>query len=298
MSKVCPECGREFSSSSKSVVCPVCKCGLVENLTIDNSAQARNERLQQLKKRPQTQIQEVQLEPEPVEYVEPIQNGVSALGITALVFSLLGCLTFVGTILAIIDLCIKDGKKKICSIIALVVTCLWCAVIVIAVLSDDSEPKAVKNTVGNYTSEQQYQEKDTSQNTSSKDTFGLMETAEMNDVQVTMTNYNENYGSEWNKPTDGNVFILVEFEIANNSNSEIGISSIMSFNGYVDGYSASTSFSALLENEQNQLDGTIAPGMKMRGWIGYEVPANWKNMEIHFTDNVWSNNKFKFLIEK
>lgn len=56
---------------------------------------------------------------------------------------------------------------------ALAVTCLWCAVIVIAVLSNDAEPKSVKNEVGNHIIE----------STSSKDTFGLMETAEMNNVQ-------------------------------------------------------------------------------------------------------------------
>ena len=72
----------------------------------------------------------------------------------------------------------------------------------------------------------------------------------------------------------------------------------MSFSAYVDGYSANTSFGALMENEQNQLDGTIASGKKMRGWIGYEVSSGWKELEIHFTDNVWSSNKFKFLIQK
>ena len=57
-------------------------------------------------------------------------------------------------------------------------------------------------------------------------------------------------------------------------------------------------FGALMENEQNQLDGTIASGKKMRGWTGYEVSSEWKELEIHFTDNVWSSNKFKFLIQK
>lgn len=143
-----------------------------------------------------------------------------------------------------------------------------------------------------------YQDPGSLTNEPVKDTFGLMETAEMNNVQVTMTNYSENYGSEWNQPADGNVFVLAEFEIANNSDSELAVSSILSFDAYVDGYSANTSFGALLENEQNQLDGTIASGMKMRGWIGYEFPANWRKLEIHFTDNVWTSNKFKFLIKK
>lgn len=131
-----------------------------------------------------------------------------------------------------------------------------------------------------------------------KDTFAMGETAELNNVQVTMTNYQETAGSEWNAPGEGNIFVLVEFEIANNSDSEIAVSSMVSFEAYADDYAANLSLGALIENEQNQLDGTIAPGKKMRGWVGYEIPAGWSNLEIHFTDNVWSNNKFKFEIVK
>ena len=36
----------------------------------------------------------------------------------------------------------------------------------------------------------------------------------------------------------------------------------------------------------------------MSGIIGYEVPKDWKNMEISFTDNVWSDSAFKFEINK
>ena len=153
MAKICPECGREFAPVSQSVRCPICKCALVDNEGIDNSEAARKERLRQLQRQRGTQtqvrprVQEVQLEAEPVDYAEPVQNGVSALGIVALVFSILGCLSFVGTILAIIDLCIKDGKKKVCSIIALVITCFWCVIIVIAVVAGDNKPKAVTGSV-------------------------------------------------------------------------------------------------------------------------------------------------------
>lgn len=131
-----------------------------------------------------------------------------------------------------------------------------------------------------------------------KDIFAVGETAEMNNVQVTMTNYQESAGSEWNKPTEGNVFVLTEFEIANNSDSELAISSMVSFEAYVDDYAANLSFGALVENEQTQLDGTVAPGKKMKGWVGYEVPAGWTKMEVYFKDNVWSNSKFKFEITK
>ena len=59
------------------------------------------------------------------------------------------------------------------------------------------------------------------------------------------------------------------------------------------------SLNAMMEKaDATQLDGTIAPGKKMNGYIGYEVPADWTAMEIHFTDDAWSNNKFVLEITK
>ncbi len=128
--------------------------------------------------------------------------------------------------------------------------------------------------------------------------FRKGEIAELNGVQVTLTDYKESTGSEYNKPTDGNVFLMAEFEIANNTEKELAISSALSFEAYADDYALNFSFSALMEKEGNQLDGTIAAGKKLKGWIGWEVPADYQNVEIHFTDNVWSSDKFVFVIEK
>ena len=140
---------------------------------------------------------------------------------------------------------------------------------------------------------------ETETQTEEKDTFGIGEVAEMNDIQVTMVNYTESEGSEYNKPSDGNEFVLVEFEIANNSDSEMTVSSMVSFEAYADDYALNYSLNAAVDNpDANQLDGTIAAGKKMNGVIGYEVPKDWKNLEIHFTDNVWSSNKFKFEITR
>lgn len=130
-------------------------------------------------------------------------------------------------------------------------------------------------------------------------TFKQGETAELNGVRVTMTSYKESNGGDYNKPSDGNIFIIVEFEIENNTDRELSVSSMLSFEAYADDYALNYSLSALMEKgNSNQLDGTIAAGKKMRGVIGYEIPVDWKNVEIHFTDNVWSNNKFKFEITK
>lgn len=52
-------------------------------------------------------------------------NKNSGLGIAALVLSIPGCTILVGAILAIIDLFTNDGRKKICSTIAMCVCGLW-----------------------------------------------------------------------------------------------------------------------------------------------------------------------------
>lgn len=165
----------------------------------------------------------------------------------------------------------------------------------------DDKPKKVENSKVESTQqdEKKSEEPKTDVNTEEvKDIFEVGETAELNDVQVTLLSYKESKGSEYNKPSDGNVFLMAEFEIVNNSDSEMNVSSVMSFEAYADDYSLIYSFGALMDNEDRQMDGTIAAGKKMKGYIGYEVPKDWSTVEIHFTDDVWSNNKFKFEIKK
>ena len=186
----------------------------------------------------------------------------------------------------------KPKKNGGCLKIALIVIGVIVVLGIIgAIVGGESEPKKVGDVS---TSENQ-----TSNSESEKTVFTKGEIAEMNDMQVTLVDYTESTGSEFNTPSEGNVFLMANFEIANNSEEEIAVSSMLSFEAYADDYALSYSVSAMLEKpDGNQLDGTIAAGKKMNGWIGYEVPADWSTVEIHFTDDVWSNDKFVFEITK
>lgn len=183
----------------------------------------------------------------------------------------------------------------------------WIAIAVVLLMvigvaaggSSDDEPKKI-DTSNSTTNESSSSEKETDakpEPQNEKTTFTVGETAELNGVQVTMISFEESTGKDYVTPTEGNVFALAEFEIVNNTDSEINISSMISFEAYADDYALNYSLSAAMMKD-GQLDGTIAAGKKMKGWIGWEVPADYQNVEIHFTDNVWSNNKFVFLYEK
>lgn len=132
-----------------------------------------------------------------------------------------------------------------------------------------------------------------------KDYFTIGETAEQKGVLITLQYVVEDTGSEFNKPDDGKVFVLPVFEIENKSEKEIHISSIMSVDAYVDGYSTNFSISSMIESEEKTLDGTVASNKKLKGAYGMEVPEDWQEIEIRI-EPIWGSDAivFKFTNDK
>lgn len=173
----------------------------------------------------------------------------------------------------------NKGKHLILSAVLIVLGIF----LVIGALSPSSEPTKVGEVEA--TTEQDVQT-----------TFDVGEKVSLDDVVVTLLDVTESYGSTYNKPAAGNVFVLCEFEIENNSSGDIGVSSIMSFDCYCDDYATSSSLSATLERgNKAQLDGSVASGKKMNGVIGYEVPKDWKELEVRFTPSFWSRKDITFV---
>ena len=134
-----------------------------------------------------------------------------------------------------------------------------------------------------------------------KTEFYMGETAEQGDVQFTLVNVYESSGSELITPDDGNIFLVCEFDISNNSEEDIGISSVMNFEAYCDDYSLTLDIMGLQVPEaegKSQLDGNIASGKKMKGIVAYQVPSDYKTMEINVTPDFWSGKDIKFIYSK
>ena len=174
---------------------------------------------------------------------------------------------------------------------------IFLALIVLGAFGSVNTPKKVGDVSTTGTAQQTTAtSKPVATNPPSKTKFGVGEKVELNNVVVTLLGVTESYGSQFNKPSEGNEFVLCEFEIENNSSKEITVSSIMSFNAYCDDYTLSYSLQALMEKGNNQqLDGTIASGKKFKGVIGYEVPTDWKEVEIHFTPDFWTSKNIIFV---
>ena len=131
--------------------------------------------------------------------------------------------------------------------------------------------------------------------------FAVGETAQQNDIQVTLVSATESSGGNFITPDNGNVFLLLEFNIVNNSSKDINISSMLNFEAYCDDYSVTQDLTALMIPEaegKSQLDGSIAAGKKMSGIIGYQVPADYSEFEVTVAPDFWATKDITFVVTK
>ncbi|WP_059050865.1 DUF4352 domain-containing protein [Paenibacillus senegalimassiliensis] len=99
--------------------------------------------------------------------------------------------------------------------------------------------------------------------------------------KVTVEKLNKPKGNDFNKPGDGKEFVSATLLIENISDKDYSVSSIMMFDAYQDGFSVNESISAQIANEDvDSMDGSLAAGKKIRGELAYELPVEWKELEI------------------
>lgn len=127
-------------------------------------------------------------------------------------------------------------------------------------------------------------------------TFKVGDVVELDDVVVSFIGVTKSTGSDFYKPAEGKVYVLCEFEITNNSDEELAVSSMICFKAYCDDYACDYSLGALMaKGDKDQLDGSVAAGKKMKGVVGYEIPADWKELEIQYTPDLLSSSKIVFV---
>ena len=191
--------------------------------------------------------------------------------------------------------CRKKQGAPGCLIVVLVVVVL----VVIAAFAgggESSTPQKVESTSGTSQSASQASQ---AQSQPEQTVFTVGDAVELNGVKTTLLSAEEYPGKQYMMPTDGNVFLVCQFEIENDSSAEINVSSMVSFNAYCDDYSVNLSVTGeMLEDSWKTLDGTVAPGKKINGVIAYEIPQDWQKMEISYTPSYWSGHDVQFEINK
>lgn len=131
-----------------------------------------------------------------------------------------------------------------------------------------------------------------------KSSNGIGDTAKIDGIKITLLDVSTNTGDEFFSPTAGNEYVVCKFEIENTSSDNLSVSSFMSFLAYFDDYCAQTDIMAISSVSDAALDGTVSPGKKMIGVVGYEVTSGWKNLEIMFQPNPFLDDMVTFKYTK
>ena len=126
--------------------------------------------------------------------------------------------------------------------------------------------------------------------------YGVGDTAQCDGVEVTLQTMEQNAGQDYLYPEEGNVFVALQFEIVNNSDADLSVSSMLSFEAYCDDYSINQSLTGASLYPDSTLDGTVAVGKKLGGTIVYEVPADWQQLDVSFAPSVWVDQAVNFVV--
>lgn len=105
-------------------------------------------------------------------------------------------------------------------------------------------------------------------------------------VALTVLNVQQTAGEGYSKADNGNIFVLVELQIENKTSKTVSINSTFGFDAYCDEYSVDYSFAAEMNTKSSFSTSDVKPGKKVKGWKGFEVPKNWKELVITFTPDV------------
>lgn len=167
-------------------------------------------------------------------------------------------------------------------------------IIVIGVISSGGEKDTPKKVEKESTQTTSNIVEETSQE-DEKDFFYVGDVVETEKVRATITGIEKSVGSDFNKPEEGHEYVFVNMTIENISDKEMTISSVFSFDAYVNDVAINEDLLAQTEAGKT-MNGTIAPGKKLVGKLAYELPKDWEQLEIHFEPDVWDDVKIKWII--
>lgn len=296
----CPECKKEISDLAEK--CP--NCGFLIGFSGGTSFNTGTNNTYQ---------QPITVTP----YVSKNKN--STLGILALVFSLLGCTFIVGVVLAIIDLCKKDGRKKGLSIAALLISFVWLVIGITASGSNNSSSNSSQsispqindekeiqsnekieisketeeNGIDSDIAEEEEKEEISGQEKQSEDKYYVGDIWKNKYVLVSFDKCGEYISdNQFIQPNEGNKYVYATFTFENVGNSDTTVS-YWDFDCYADGYACEGTYGA----DDAGFSQTLSSGRKITGSVYFEVPKDSAEIEFEFSPNFWTSEKIIFVYQ-
>lgn len=145
-------------------------------------------------------------------------------------------------------------------------------------MEDDQEAQTEESAVDENKEQEESIEEETEQ------VFNVGDSVELDGTIITVVNVEKSPGDEWDKPQEGNEFVIITVRYENNSDENI------SYNP----------FDFQIKNSQGQIteqafvitegwltlnSGELAPGGKVEGTITFEAPIGDEGLQLIYTPN-------------
>lgn len=126
----------------------------------------------------------------------------------------------------------------------------------------------------------------------SQQTYNIGDVIAMGTTNITVNEVQYPAGDDFNKPNAGFKFLVVDITIENTSATAINVSTLLQMSVKdASGQKFDVNFSASMASGGSSPDGEIAPGEKLRGQVGFQVPENATGLVFVFDADVWGSGK-------
>jgi hypothetical protein len=117
----------------------------------------------------------------------------------------------------------------------------------------------------------------------------------ISDSVLTVLGWENVPGNDFSKPDAGNKFVAVELLIVNNSQSAMSVSTLMQMSLKDNtGQKYDVDFLASTATNAGSVDGELAPGEKVRGEVGFQIPETAQGLQFVFDDSIFGTGKVFF----
>jgi len=126
----------------------------------------------------------------------------------------------------------------------------------------------------------------------SQQTYNVGDVISMGTTNITVNEVLYPAGDQFNKPNAGFKFLVVDVTIENTSATAINVSTLLQMSVKDSGgQKFDVDLMASVASGGSSPDGEIAPGEKLRGQVGFQVPENATGLVFVFDADVWSSGK-------
>lgn len=126
---------------------------------------------------------------------------------------------------------------------------------------------------------------------------GIGETLDYNGLKFTLDSaiqYEDTNDFPLDKADEGNIFIVMNFTVSNDTNAD-GYINMFNEDSYCDDVAIKPE-SMMAHVKGETLWGDVAQGKKRKGYIAYQVPTEWQTLEFHYSPDIGGSAKMMFKI--